>query len=638
MRIRTRAFLLGLLPAVLVAAVLTAYHLHTRLAELDATLMQQGMALARHLAYSAEYGVFSGNAAALGKLLDQAVVEPGVVSAAVVWPDETRLARGEAIDRLPPLPLGTFSQWQAGGRAWFAHPVRLSPLDEGDLFIEGSVPPRAPLAWVAVGIDLHRKQALAQKLLLASLGITLLGLSLAVLLIHQLALTGVQPLLDIIASVKRISSGSFGAHLELTARSPELRELQSMVNRMSESLRSYQQEMESRVRTVTAELEHKKREAEQASLAKSRFLAAASHDLRQPMHAISLYVESLKPQMRGRAAEDILNKIERSILSTVELFNAILDVTKLDAGVVQPGLAPVRIRRLLRDLAEEFAAEADSKGVSLRVRAPDAWVETDAILLERIVRNLLSNAMRHTTHGGVLLSARPWQGQLRLQVWDTGCGIAPENQSRVFEEFYQVETRSGQTQGLGLGLAIVRRMALLLGYPLQLHSRPGRGTVFSLDLPVLANEPSGHDAAAGGSTDALHGCAVIVDDDPAICNALGHLLRQWGMAVRPFHSLRQLNDKLNVAPDVVVADYQLAGGETGLTVAHAVHARWGPHVPVVLITGDTRTETIQALKQGGFPVLYKPVHAGELRALLGALLQDRAAPGATARAIFPSAS
>lgn len=626
MRIRTRAFMLGLLPTLLVAAVLTAYHLHTRLAELDSTMMQQGMAVARHLASSAEYGVFSGNTAVLGKLLDQAVAEPGVVSAVVVWPDQVRLARGEAIDHLPSLPLGTLSQWQAGGRAWFVYPVQSSPLDEGDLFIEGSVSASAPLAWVAVGIDLHRKQALARKLLLASLGITLLGLALAVLLIYQLALTGVQPLLDIIASVKRISSGSFGAHLEVTARSPELRALQAMVNQMSESLRSYQQEMETRVRKVTAELEHKKREAEQASLAKSRFLAAASHDLRQPMHAISLYVESLKPQMRGRAAEDTLSKIERSILSTVELFNAILDVTKLDAGVVQPSIAPVRIRRLLLDLAEEFAAEADSKGLSLRVRAPDAWIETDAVLLERIVRNLLSNAIRHTTRGGVLLSVRPCQGKLRLQVWDTGSGIAPENQTRVFEEFYQVEMRAGQTpQGMGLGLAIVRRLAQLLGYPLQLYSRPGQGTVFSLDLSLLANGRSAFDAAGADSTRVLKGCAVIVDDDPAICNALGHLLRQWGMDVRPFHSLRQLSHKLVAAPDIVLADYQLVDGETGLMVADEVHTRWGPHIPVVLITGDTRTETIQALRQSGFPVLYKPVHGDQLRALLGILLQDQTA-------------
>jgi signal transduction histidine kinase/CheY-like chemotaxis protein len=582
------------------------------------------MAVARQLASSAEYGVFSGNTAVLDKLLEQAMAEPGVASAAVIWPDQTRQARGEPIGRLP--PLSRASQWQEGRRSWFAYPVRLSPLDEGDPFIENSAPASAPLAWVAVSIDLHRKQALAQELLLASLGITLLGLALATVLIYTLALTGLQPLLDIIDSVKRISSGGFGTHMDVTAHAPELRELQLMVNQMSESLRSYQQEMETRVHKVTAELEHKKREAEQASLAKSRFLAAASHDLRQPMHALSLYVESLKPQMRGRAAEDILNKIERSVLSTVELFNAILDVTKLDAGVIQPSLAPVRIRRLLLGLADEFAADADNKGLSLRVRAPDDWVETDAILLERIVRNLLSNAIRHTARGGVLLSARPYRGKLRLQVWDTGSGIAPENQPRVFDEFFQVEPREAQApHGLGLGLAIVRRLAQLLDYPLRLHSRPAQGTVFSLDVPVPANRPSDFDAAGVGSGGVLKGCAVIVDDDPAILNALGHLLQQWGMDVLPFQSLRQLVHELEAAPDIVVADYQLLDGETGLMVAHEVRTRWGAHIPVVLITGDTRTETIQALRQSGFAVLYKPVPADQLRALLGILLQDQTA-------------
>ena len=300
MKIRTRAFLLGLLPTLLVAVVLTAFHVYTRLSDLETTMTQQGMAMARHLASSAEYGVLSGNTAVLEKLLDQVMEEPGVASAAVIWPDQARLARGEVIGRLPQLRRA--SHWQIGKRSWFAFPVQLSPLDESDPFIGDSANANTPLAWIAVSIDLQQKQALAQKLLLASLGITLLGLLLAILLIHQLALTGVQPLLNIITTVKRISSGGFGSHMEVTARSPELRELQAMVNQMSESLRSYQQDMEAKVHAVTAELEHKKVEAEQASLAKSRFLAAASHDLRQPMHAISLYVESLKSQMQGRAA------------------------------------------------------------------------------------------------------------------------------------------------------------------------------------------------------------------------------------------------------------------------------------------------------------------------------------------------
>jgi signal transduction histidine kinase len=612
--------MLGLLPTLLVATVLTAYHLHSRLDDLESTMKQQGMAMARHLATSAEYGVFSGNTAALGKLLDQAMEEPAMASAAVIWPDQTRLARGEAITRLPPLRKA--SQWQLGKRSWFAYPVQLSPLDKNDPFIEDSPSASVPLAWIVVGIDLHQKQALAQKLLLASLGITLLGLALAILLINKLALTGLQPLLNIIAAVKRISSGGFGTRMDVNAPAPELRELQAMVNQMSESLRSYQQEMEAKVHTVTAELEHKKKEAEQASLAKSRFLAAASHDLRQPMHAISLYVESLKPQMQGRAAEDTLNKIERSIFSTVELFNAILDVTKLDAGVVQPNLAPVRIRKLFLHLADEFAAEADRRGLSLRVRAPDVWIESDPILLERIVRNLLSNALLHTLRGGVLLSARPYQGQLRLQIWDTGSGIAPEHQARIFEEFYQAETQSAQTRhGLGLGLAIVRRLARLLGYPLQLNSRLGRGTVFSLDVPVLTNGPADIEEPGMDSSGVLKGHAVVVDDDPAILNALGHLLRQWGMDVQPFQSLHQVVHNLRAAPDLVLADYQLLNGETGLMVAQAVRQRWGPHVPVVLITGDMRTETIQALRESGFPLLHKPVRADQLRATLSKLLK-----------------
>lgn len=621
MKIRTRAFLLGLLPALLVALVLTAYHVHSRIAELDQSAVQQGTTMARHLASSAEYGVVSGNTVTLGSLLDQAVAEPGVTGAMVIWPNQARMTRGETLAMLP--RLGAASQWQADARSWFAHPVELAAPVTSDPFLEASTDSNRPLAWVVVGFDTRSKQALTQQLLLASAGITLLGLTLAILLINKLALTGLQPLLDIIATVKRISSGSFGAHLEVTARSPELRELQTMVNQMSESLRSYQQDMEKRIHAATAELEYKKKEAEQASLAKSRFLAAASHDLRQPMHAISLYVESLKSQMQGRAAEDTLNKIERAILGTVELFNAILDVTKLDAGVIQPQFAPVRLRKLLLQLAEEFSPEADSKSLSLRVRAPDVWVWSDERLLERILRNLLANAIRHTEHGGVLLAARRCQGKIRLQIWDSGSGIAAEQQSRVFEEFYQAGSGDEQTRhGLGLGLAIVRRLVRLLGHPLQLHSKPGRGTVFSLDLRglenILAVDPDG---AGEGRNEALEGVALVVDDDPVVLDALSQLLQQWGLETRLMQNLHQVRHELQAAPDVVLVDYQLLNGETGLMVAREVHRRWGSVVPIVLITGDTRMETIQALRESGLPILHKPVRPRQLRSLLAQLLQ-----------------
>lgn len=623
MRIRTRAFLLGLLPTLLVAGVLTAFHVYSRLSDLDATTTQQGMAVARHLASSAEYGVLSGNTTALEKLLDQALAEPGVRSALVVWPDRTRVERGEPVRLLPSLK--GVQQWQSGARSWFAHPVVLSSLDVNDPYIEGKPSVAKPLAWVAVSIDPQQKRSLVRTLLLASLGISLLGIALAILLINKLALSGVRPLLDIIATVKRISSGSFGTHMEVTARSPELRELQSMVNHMSESLRSYQQDMEARIHAATAELEHKKKEAEQANLAKSRFLATASHDLRQPMHAISLYVESLKPQMQGRAAEDILNKIERSILGTVELFNAILDVTKLDAGVVQPQLAPVRIRQLLLHLADEFAPEAERKGLSLRVRAPDVWIESDGILLERICRNLLVNALLHTTHGGVLLSARPYRNLLRLQIWDTGCGIAPEHQTRIFDEFYQAGQKDEQTRhGLGLGLAIVRRLARLLGHPLHMHSRPGQGTVFALDVPRLANGPDAGEDDGDTAKVELEGHVVIVDDDPYVRDALGRLLTQWGLEVQLLSDLDQVRHHQYVAPDVVLADYQLLKGETGLDAIEIIRTRWRAEIPAILITGDTRSDTVQLLTSLGHAVLYKPVRPAQLLALLRGILFGKA--------------
>ena len=623
MKIRTRAFLLGLLPTLLVAAVLSAYHVLTRLDDLEDAMSRQGTELAQRLAASSEYGVLSGNNPALVKLLDQALMEPGVKSAVLIWPDRSTIARGEPIGHLP--DFRKIEQWQTGTRSSFVNPVRFAPEEERDIFFDDNVNTNEPLAWVAVSIDANQRKSLAQELMLASLGITILGLILAILLINKLALTGLQPLMDIIASMKNISSGDFGKRVKVTAHSPEMRQLQSMVNRMSESLRSYQQDMEGKVRLVTAELEHKKREAEQASLAKSKFLATASHDLRQPMHAIGLYVESLKPQMQGRAAEDTLNKIERSISSMVELFNAILDVTKLDAGVVQPNIAPLRIRKIFLYLADEFAPEAENKGLSLRVRAPDVWVESDGILLERILRNLLSNAIRHTFKGGILISARHHQGKLRLQVWDTGSGIEPEHQSRIFDEFYQASTDQPQSrQGLGLGLAIVRRLTRLLEYPLQLQSRCGRGTVIAIDLPVVQARPDSIEHDSESSDGTIRGLALVVDDDPSVLDALGNLLKQWGMGLVVASNLEQVGRALQVCPDIVLADYQLQNGETGLMVASEVQRRHGKDIPVILISGDTRTETIKSLRESGFPVLHKPVRVTQLRSVLEMTLQKKA--------------
>jgi len=259
--------------------------------------------------------------------------------------------------------------------------------------------------------------------------------------------------------------------------------------------------------------------------------------------------------------------------------------------------------------------------LSLRVRAPDVWIESDGLLLERILRNLLSNALLHTTHGGVLLSARPHQGKLRLQIWDTGCGIAPEHQPRIFDEFYQAEAQENQTRhGLGLGLAIVRRLARLIGYPLQLHSRPGQGTVFSLDVPILAAAPDQTDIPCETGSVVMMGRLVVVDDDPDVRDALGQLLTAWGLEVQLLSDLQQVRDQLHSAPDAILADYQLLKGETGLAAIEAIHARWGADIPAVLITGDTRADTVQILDSSGHPVLYKPIQPAQLLALLTSVL------------------
>jgi len=203
-----------------------------------------------------------------------------------------------------------------------------------------------------------------------------------------------------------------------------------------------------------------------------------------------------------------------------------------------------------------------------------------------------------------------------LQVWDTGTGIEPEHQARIFEEFYQAGSDQNQSrQGLGLGLAIVRRLTRLLDYPLQLQSRPGRGTVIAIDLPVT-NRAVEEGLYAATEDKTIRGLALVVDDDPSVLDALGNLLKQWGMGLMVANTLQQARQALQTVPDIVLADYQLQHNESGLMVAELVKSRWGDAVPVVLITGDTRTETIKTLRETGLPVLHKPVRVTQLRSVL----------------------
>jgi len=379
---------------------------------------------------------------------------------------------------------------------------------------------------------------------------------------------------------------------------------------------------------LLAQLQREKEVAENANRAKSRFFAAASHDLRQPLHALGLYASALHDSATP-AQRDIVSNMESSLRSLESLFDELLDISRIDAGVLVPQTVHFPGAPLFEGLRSQFSGEAADKGLSLRVRAVDVVLLTDRTLLARVLANLISNAVRYTAQGSVLLTCRRRGMQALIQVWDSGCGIPDEEHERVFEEFHQLQNpERDRRKGLGLGLATVRRLCALLDLPLTLRSRVGRGSVFTLHVPLgeatsvqpARVEPPLLDVLAGRRI-------VVIDDDLGIRDSMRVLMTQWRCEVWACATAAEALEALGGAiPDLVIADYRLAGGVSGADAVHALQATFGKDLAALLITGDTAPERIAEARSFGWPVLHKPVRAVQLRASCSALLGVRTDP------------
>ena len=369
------------------------------------------------------------------------------------------------------------------------------------------------------------------------------------------------------------------------------------------------------------ELQAARRRAEQAVEERTRFVAAASHDLRQPLHALSLFVGQLEE--RARAIGD-LQGLARDIRlctdSLVELFDTLMDISKLDAGAVAPAMEELPVRPLLDRLATDHSPLAAQHGLQLRVAGPPLTVRTDPALLERLLRNLLANALKYTARGGVLLACRRRGDTVRIEVWDTGPGIPEAEQTAIFREFYQGEdVRQEHAQGLGLGLSIVQRLATLMDHPLDLCSRPGHGSVFRLQVPAASAAPQPAAVAAPG-VPGLAGLRVLaVDDEQAALEALRGSLEDWGCEVATARdreeAVRQAS-RFDGGPDVVLCDYRLGHGEYGTAVIGRLRQHLGPDLRAALITGDTSEAIRTEAQAADCRLLHKPVRPAKLRALL----------------------
>lgn len=388
------------------------------------------------------------------------------------------------------------------------------------------------------------------------------------------------------------------------------------------------------LRQKTELAESAQRNAEQASLAKSQFFAAASHDLRQPLQALGLYASTLRGASHDAGESRTVGQILSSVDALESLFDELLDISKLDAGHVRASLSHFPAQVLFGRLNSVFAPIAREAGIALAFRDDGAVLHSDPVLLERVLGNLISNAIRYTNAGSVTVRCSPCLPNARIEVADTGIGIPPSEHERIFEEFYQVgNPERDRRKGLGLGLATVRRMTQLLEMPISFQSEPGHGSIFRLDVRSGDTAQVASDSAAPPAVDlsVLAGRRILViEDDASVRDAMVQLLEEWKCEVVAVASAAEAIALDGRAPHGIVADYRLRDHETGVAAIDAMRRHFGGTIPAILVTGDSAPEIFSVALENRLPILTKPVRAVRLRAALTSLLSaQREARAAT---------
>ena len=632
--IRARMLLAALLPVTLVATVLAAVFLVVRVGDNAQAHQQRARSLIRQVALASEYGLFSANIASLQTIASGVLREADVRAAVIVDAQGGVLVRvGKPSYADLPALSGQEGQWidPATGIDRLTQPIVAAQVTLDDTLERSSADPAvAPQLLGHVVMEFSR-QSLKQRerdMLAAGIAITLGGLLFGGALAVLIGRSVVRPIMRVSRMIQRIGDGDLSVRDEVRPNDP-LRDLQKGLNQMAERLELGHEEMAQRVALATSELREKKEEAEVATRAKSQFLAAASHDLRQPTHALGMFVARLGQLPHDAQTQHLVTNLDASVRAMQDLLDGLLDISKLDAGAVQVNLHAAPLNPIFEQIRLAMVDAASEKGLRLRVRPTTAWVRSDPVLLQRILLNLVANAVRYTQQGSVLLACRA-SGRdagsgvrARIEVWDSGIGIAPEHQTQVFKEFYQVgNAERDRTRGLGLGLNIVERTAHLLGHPFTLRSHLGQGTRFTLEVPLARADAAPPDAAPAAPVTRLNGLAVmVIEDDALAAEGLVGLLQSWGCTVTASDGQQQALAQMaqTGVPDVIVSDYRLRGDENGISAVNALRQAAGQSISACLMSGDTDQALITQARQAGLTLLHKPVRPAKLRSLLRSL-------------------
>jgi len=604
--IRSRMLVIALLPALLTEFGLVAYFTTQALNSAETALHARAASATRHLAMALPDALAMRDIARMDALLESEMANSQLAMAQVVDAHGRILARsGE----------GAPNRYR---QAAAIYPPAADP--------SRAAPAASALGQVEVGVALDQISAFKRETLLHATLLMLVALLLTGVLAWRLSNRLAGQLRHVGQVVERLAGDDLAVRAQLPPGG-EVGALAAGINNLAETLQTHRSELEKRIREATADLAAKMDMAERANSAKSRFFAAASHDLRQPLHALSLFVAALKARNQQPETQTLIENIEASTAAMELLFNALLDISRLDAGTIEAHPENFSLQKMLRDLDQQFRALAEEKQLRLRFRPCDITLYSDPLLIERILANLIANAIRYTDDGGVLVACRRRGRMVRLSVIDTGRGIPPDQQESVFHEFVQLHNPArDRSKGLGLGLAIVSRLGRLLGHRVDLRSRPGHGSTFSIDVPCgdagQIQPPVVVSAPGQVPDDAL---VLLVDDENAILRGMTELFENWNIDLVTAHSADEAEhwlDSIVRIPDVIVSDYRLPDDTDGIEVIARLRQKFGRDIPAILVTGDTAPDTILRISQAGIPMLHKPLRPAKLRALLTHLIQQ----------------
>ena len=627
--IRARMALASVLPVLLVVLTIVSVFWQGRVQELEASHQQRIDLLVHQVATFSAYDLFSGNTASLQGVVQEMQREPGVKAVrvfdgkgiAVAGSGSSTSATLQAL--ADPAYAAQQRQRQIDVRI---EKIVSSVLPIEDLFATGEQSQAAlPLELGSAMIEVSRQDLDSKKkaALLTAAWVGAIGMLLGGLLAFRLGNWVVGPLVRVSTMVQRIGRGDFAIE-EAVAQDDPLKDLQALLNQMATRLSWSRDDLERQVQQVTQELRLKKEQAESATLAKSRFLAAASHDLRQPSHALGMFVARLGQLPMDAQMRQLVDNLEVSVQAMQDLLDGLLDLSRLDSGSVQVRIRVVDLNDMLSSVRSALENVAEAKGLRLVIRPTRLCAFSDAALLQRMLVNLVINAIRYTESGTVLVACRPHDGGqgVRMEVWDSGIGIPAEHHEDIFKEFYQLANRTGDRNfGMGLGLNIVQRSAALLGHRIVLRSQEGCGTRFTLLLEAAASSQSaqGLSKPAQATPGDISGMQLLlIEDNDNAREAVKGLLQSWGCTVQVASSLTEASALLLAGwiPDAIVSDFHLGASQDGLECIQTLRSMAGRNIPACLMSGDTHDDFLQAVIAAELPLLHKPVRPAKLRNLL----------------------